>query len=97
MTRKSKRGRGPILSLYAKVKKLHGDAIVLIRVGDFYETFYDDAETFSEVAGVMVRSPKLDGEPVPIAGVPYFAVDQYIEKCIEQGHKVALVDPQERS
>ena len=72
-------------------KKLHPDAILFFRMGDFYETFYDDAKTCSQVLGLTLTSRgKSSGNPIPLAGVPFHAVDKYITQMLKAGYKVAV-------
>jgi DNA mismatch repair protein MutS len=82
-----------MMAQYFGVKKEHPDAILLFRMGDFYETFYDDAVTASKVLGIALTSRSREGEPkIPLAGVPYHAVDTYIARLVRAGHKVAICD-----
>jgi DNA mismatch repair protein MutS len=76
---------------YLQQKADVGDAILLFRMGDFYETFYEDAKTISRVLGITLTARnKGSGEPIPLAGVPYHAVDGYIAKLVRAGFKVAI-------
>jgi len=86
----------PMMRQFLLVKEKHKDAIVLFRAGDFYETFYDDAETASKVLGLTLTSRnKGSDNPVPMAGVPYHAVDPYVRKLIRAGYKVAICEQME--
>jgi DNA mismatch repair protein MutS len=83
----------PMMSQYFSVKKEHPDAIVLFRMGDFYETFYEDAEVASRVLGIALTSRSREGDKrIPLAGVPHHAVDTYIARLVRAGHKVAICD-----
>jgi len=83
----------PIRRQYLQIKKQYPDAIVLFRLGDFYETFDDDAKVLSQVCDVVLTSrPVGKGQRVPLAGVPYHAVEGYIAKLISAGYKVAIVE-----
>ncbi len=80
---------------YLRIKKQFPDVIVMFRLGDFYETFDDDAKTVSEVCNIVLTGRDMGtGNRVPLAGVPYHAVDTYIAKLIQAGHKVAIVEQQ---
>ncbi|MFZ1948404.1 MAG: DNA mismatch repair protein MutS [bacterium] len=81
------------MSQYQSIKKDYPDAILLFRMGDFYETFYDDAVTAARVLGIALTSRSREGEKrVPLAGVPYHAVDTYVARLVTAGHKVAICD-----
>ena len=83
----------PARRQYLQIKSRYPDAIVLFRLGDFYETFDDDARTVAQVCDIVLTSrPVGRGERVPLAGVPYHAVEGYIAKLINAGHKVVVVD-----
>lgn len=87
----------PVRRQYLRIKKRFPDAIVLFRLGDFYETFDDDAKLVSEVCDIVLTSrPVGKGERVPLAGVPYHAVETYLAKLISAGHKVAIVEQVEQ-
>jgi DNA mismatch repair protein MutS len=82
-----------MMAQYFGVKKEHPDAIVLFRMGDFYETFFDDAVVASKVLGIALTSRSREGEKkIPLAGVPYHAVDTYIARLVRAGHKVAICE-----
>ena len=79
---------------YLALKSQHPDCILLFRVGDFYETFDDDAKIFAKVCDVVLTSRPVGNEQrVPLAGVPYHSVDGYIQKLIEADYKVAIAEP----
>jgi DNA mismatch repair protein MutS len=83
----------PMRKQYLEIKKRYPDAIVLFRLGDFYETFDEDAKLVSQVCDIVLTSrPVSRKQRVPMAGVPHHAVDSYIAKLINAGHKVAIVD-----
>lgn len=85
----------PARRQYLQIKAQYPDAIVLFRLGDFYETFDDDAKILARVCDIVLTSrPVGKGERVPLAGVPYHAVEGYIAKLIDAGYKVAVVDQQ---
>jgi DNA mismatch repair protein MutS len=83
----------PMRSQYLALKQQYPDIILLFRLGDFYETFDDDARTVAAVCDVVLTSrPVGTGERVPLAGVPYHAVDTYIARLINAGYKVAIAE-----
>ena len=83
----------PMRKQYLQIKKQYPDAIVLFRLGDFYETFDEDAKLVSQVCDIVLTSRPVSGKQrVPMAGVPHHAVDSYIAKLINAGYKVAIVD-----
>lgn len=90
----------PMMQQYVAMKEKYSDAILMYRLGDFYEMFFDDAKTASDFLGLTLtgRDCGLE-ERAPMCGVPYHAVDMYIRKLIEGGFKVAiceqLSDPKE--
>jgi DNA mismatch repair protein MutS len=83
----------PLMRQYQDIKRAHQDAILLFRVGDFYEMFYEDAKTASKLLSIALTSRDKDRpDPVPLCGVPYHAVTGYIAKLLKAGQKVALCD-----
>jgi len=77
---------------FSKFKQKYPDAILFFRMGDFYETFYDDAKTCSKVLGLTLTSRSKGNNPIPLAGVPYHAVEGYIKKMLQAGYKVAVCE-----
>jgi DNA mismatch repair protein MutS len=83
----------PARRQYLQIKAQYPDTIVLFRLGDFYETFDQDAKIVAQVCDIVLTSRPIGaGKRVPLAGVPYHAVDGYIAKLINAGHRVAIVD-----
>jgi DNA mismatch repair protein MutS len=83
----------PMRKQYLRIKKQYPETIVLFRLGDFYETFDDDAKIVAQVCDIVLTSrPVGKDQRVPLAGVPYHSVDGYIAKLIQAGHKVAIVE-----
>lgn len=81
----------PAMRQYLEQKAEVGDAILLFRMGDFYETFFEDAKTISRVLGLTLTARNRDSsDPIPLAGVPYHAVDGYIVRLVRAGYKVAI-------
>jgi DNA mismatch repair protein MutS len=83
----------PMLAQYLEIKARNPDALLLFRMGDFYETFFDDAQVLADVAGVTLtsRDSKSDN-PVPLAGVPHHAMDGYLHRLLEAGLTVAICE-----
>lgn len=83
----------PVRRQYLSIKKQHQDKIVFFRLGDFYETFDDDAKTVADELDITLTSRRVaKNNRVPMAGVPYHAADSYIAKLIEKGYKVAIAE-----
>ncbi|HEU4343557.1 MAG TPA: DNA mismatch repair protein MutS [Candidatus Binatia bacterium] len=90
----------PMMQQYLHIKERYRDAILFFRLGDFYEMFFEDAQTASRVLDIALTSRNKNEESsVPLCGVPYHAAEPYIRKLLEAGHKVAvceqLEDPKE--
>ena len=83
----------PMMAHYVELKEKNMDTIILYRLGDFYEMFFEDAELVSHELELTLtgRNAGLD-ERVPMCGVPYHAVDIYIDKLIKKGYKVAICE-----
>ncbi|HTW54846.1 MAG TPA: DNA mismatch repair protein MutS [Thermoplasmata archaeon] len=84
----------PLLEQYEGVKARYPGHLVLFRVGDFFETFGDDARLLAREVDVVLTARGADarGERTPMAGVPYHAVDTYLGRLVQKGYKVALCD-----
>ena len=83
----------PIRQQYLKIKRRYPQAIVLFRLGDFYETFDEDARTASRELEIVLTSREMGkGNKVPMAGIPYHAIDNYLAKLINRGYKVAICE-----
>ncbi|RLS57208.1 MAG: DNA mismatch repair protein MutS [Planctomycetota bacterium] len=83
----------PMMQRYLDVKAETPGAILLFRMGDFYELFYEDAETAAKVLGLTLTSrDKGSANPVPMAGFPYHALEGYLNKLIHAGHRVAVCE-----
>lgn len=86
----------PSMQQYLKAKAEHPDCIVLFRMGDFYETFYDDAVEAATLLDLALTSRnKDDPNPIPMAGVPYHAIQGYLSRLVEAGRKVAICEQME--
>ncbi len=83
----------PAMKQFRHFKAKYPDAVLFFRMGDFYETFFEDAQTVSRVLGLVLTSRgKNAGNPIPLAGLPYHAVDGYLKKMIQAGYKVAVCE-----
>ena len=83
----------PLLKQYFTIKAQHPEALLLYRVGDFYETYSDDALTASKVLGlVLTRRSNGDKGDTPMAGFPHHAIETYLQKLVRAGYKVAICD-----
>ena len=83
----------PAMRQFHHFKEQYPDAILFFRMGDFYETFYRDAEISARVLGISLTCRnKTSDNPIPLAGIPYHALDGYLKKMIQAGHKVAICE-----
>ena len=83
----------PLMKQYFEIKKKHPDAVLLFRVGDFYETFLEDAVTASEILGItLTRRANGSAQSVELAGFPHHALDTYLPKLVRAGKRVAICD-----
>ncbi len=83
----------PVRKQYLEIKKEYPDTILFFRLGDFYETFDEDAEiTARDLDIVLTSKPIGKGVRVPLAGIPYHAVENYLARLIEKGHHVAICE-----
>ena len=83
----------PLLKQYQEIKSQHQDELLLFRMGDFYELFFEDAEVASKVLGIVLTSkPMGKNHRVPMAGVPVKAAESYIAKLLKAGYRVAICE-----
>lgn len=88
----------PLFKQYLQLKEKSKDAILLFRVGDFYETYFEDARIFAEINSVVLTKRTLpDGKAIPMAGVPFHSVDNYIKNLLNAGYKVAIAEQLEQA
>ena len=86
----------PAMRQYLDAKQQHRDAIMLFRMGDFYELFHEDAVIASRELGLTLTSrSKGSPQPIPMAGVPVRAADGYLVRLVAKGHKVAICEQTE--
>ena len=91
MTAKS--AHTPMMRQYLAIKREHPDILVFYRMGDFYELFYDDAKKAAELLDItLTERGKSAGEPIPMAGVPCHAADQYLARLTKLGESVAICE-----
>src|SRR5450631_1149125 len=84
----------PAMRQYLDAKQQHRDAILLFRMGDFYEIFYEDALVAARTLEITLtsRSKDANGGGIPMCGVPYHAIDGYIAKLVKRGFRVAICE-----
>ncbi len=83
----------PMMERYLEVKAQNPGSILLFRMGDFYELFYEDAKIAAKILGLNVTSRDKSSEnPVPMAGFPYHALDNYLQKLIAAGCRAAICE-----
>ena len=88
-----KSSQTPIRRQYLSIKQQYPQAIVLFRLGDFYETFDEDARVVANELEIVLTSREMGkGNRVPMAGIPYHALDNYLARLINHGHKVAICE-----
>src|SRR5690242_19906379 len=83
----------PMMKQYCEIKKQYMDCLLFFRAGDFYELFFDDAKVGSQALNITLtgKNAGKDGR-IPMAGVPYHAVDTYLAKLVKAGYKVAICE-----
>src|SRR5215472_1928959 len=83
----------PMMQQYFRAKAQHPDKFLFYRMGDFYELFYDDAERGARLLGITLTARgQSAGAPIPMAGVPYHAVEGYLAKLMKLGESVAICE-----
>ena len=86
----------PLMAQYFKIKQQHPDTILLFRVGDFFETFEEDAKIASKVLGItLTKRSNGAADDVPLAGFPHHAIDAYLPKLVRAGYRVAVCEQME--
>ena len=95
MAEKSK--LSPVMQQYVDMKAENPDALLMFRLGDFYEAFFDDAKQISDALSLVLtqRGTDGDGENIPMCGIPWHAADNYFGRLVRAGFKVALVEQME--
>lgn len=83
----------PMMQQYLRIKSEHPDQMLFYRMGDFYELFFDDAKRAAELLNITLTARgKSNGEPIPMAGVPYHAAEQYLPRLLKLGVSVAICE-----
>ncbi|MBS7405058.1 MAG: DNA mismatch repair protein MutS, partial [Oxalobacter sp.] len=82
----------PMMQQYLRIKAEHPDMLLLYRMGDFYELFFEDAVTASQILGIVLTQRSSTGQNVAMAGIPFHALDQYLAKLIATGQSVAICE-----
>jgi DNA mismatch repair protein MutS len=90
-----KKKQTPLMRQYFEIKEKHPGTILLFRVGDFYETFSDDAVLISKELGITLTKRNNGGDQTPLAGFPYHALDSYLPKLVKRGFRVAICEQTE--
>ncbi len=87
----------PVMQQYVDMKSENPDALLMFRLGDFYESFFEDARIISSALGLVLtaRGTDADGQEIPMCGIPWHAADNYFGRLVRAGHKVALVEQME--
>ena len=93
---KDKKKLTPLMEQYFQMKSKHPDAILLFRVGDFYETFGEDAITAADILGIVLTSRNNGGSDIELAGFPYHSLDTYLPKLVRSGFRVAICEQLEK-
>ena len=81
-----------MMQQYHEAKRAAGDALLLFRMGDFYELFFEDAKIAARTLGIALTSRDKGDDPVPMAGFPYHQLDPYLAKIIAAGHRAAICE-----
>src|SRR5690606_9717388 len=93
MTSTGESAHTPMFQQYLRIKAEHPDTLLLYRMGDFYELFFEDAERAAELLGItLTQRGNSNGEPVRMAGVPVQSVEQYLARLIRLGESVAICE-----
>jgi DNA mismatch repair protein MutS len=83
----------PMMQQYLKIKADHRDILLFYRMGDFYELFFDDAKRAAQLLDIsQTHRGKAGGDPIPMAGVPYHAVENYLARLVQMGESVAICE-----
>src|SRR5258708_127664 len=82
----------PLMQQYFRARAEHPGVVLLMRVGDFYEAYGEDAETIASALNITLTSREDSGQRVPMAGVPHHATERYVARLIKKGFRVALMD-----
>jgi DNA mismatch repair protein MutS len=93
MSNTARTGHTPMMQQYLRIKAEHPDILLFYRMGDFYELFFDDARRASELLSIsLTKRGTSNGEPIPMAGVPYHAIDPYLARLIRLGESAVICE-----
>ena len=96
MNRPARHAVTPMMAQYLGLKEQHPEAVLLFRMGDFYETFFEDAELVARLLGLTLTArEKAGGNPIPLAGVPYHSIEHHLARLLEHGVTVAICEQTE--
>ena len=86
----------PAMRQFVEIKRRYPEQLVLFRMGDFYETFFDDASKANRLIGITLtkRGKMSDGTPIPMAGIPMVSLDQYVARLVKMGESVVIAEQQ---
>ena len=83
----------PLLRQYLDIKQQYNDCLIFFRLGDFYELFFEDAEIAAKTLSItLTKRGQVDGEDIPMCGVPHHHGDSYLAKLLKNGFKVAICE-----
>ena len=86
----------PMMAQYISVKEQYQEMLLFYRMGDFYEMFFHDAEVAAEALGIaLTHRGKIEGRDIAMCGVPVHALEGYLARLIQKGHKVAICEQSE--
>ena len=92
-TRGNTASHTPMMQQYLRIKSEYPDTLVFYRMGDFYELFFDDAKKASRLLSItLTKRGQSAGEPIPMCGIPYHAVDGYLAKLVKAAESVAICE-----
>ncbi len=90
---KNNKSHTPMMQQYLRIKAQHPDILLFYRMGDFYELFFDDARKAARILDITLTARgQSAGEPIPMAGIPYHAADNYLSKLVKRGESVAICE-----
>lgn len=97
VSKRQQKGITPMIAQWYEAKEAYPDCLLFFRMGDFYELFFDDAVIASENLDIaLTKRGHQDGQPIPMAGVPFHSAEQYLPKLITAGYRVAVVEQVEQ-
>ena len=97
MSKVKPKSETPLMKQYNSIKAKHPDALLLFRVGDFYETFGKDAITASGILGITLTARNNGSSKIELAGFPHHSIGTYLPKLVKSGHRVAVCDQLEQA